>query len=422
MEFVRISLAVALTLIATVLPSMAQNPATTAMDMPAPPSRWHFMQDAVVFGMFNDQGGPRGGDEFKVPNWWMGMASRKVGSSQLTFNTMFSLDPATLDKKGYREIFQVGETADGHPLVDRQHPHDFFMQLAAVWRVPVTARTGFTLAGGPVGEPALGPVAFMHRASAAEIPLAPLSHHTFDSSHIAFGVITAAVDRGPWVVEASAFNGREPDEHRWDFDFGRLDSASARVWFRPRPQWEFQVSSARLTDPEELEPGNLTRTTASGSWFKQRGNDFTALTAAYGVNEAHETKRHAYLLEATHHWRRTSIFTRAEVVDVETSKLLGDSTVSEHDESRTDRVGALMLGAVLDLVTWRGFAGGIGAAVTAYDVPGAFKTTHGSRPVSYQVFFRLRPPAGSMGRMWNMRMSQPMKPAAADPHAGHQMD
>ena len=187
---------------------------------------WHVMQDAVVYGLFNHQGGPRGGDELRVPNWWMGMFERKVGSSNLTINTMLSLDPLTVGKKGYRELFQVGEAFEGKPLIDYQHPHDVFMQLALVWRMPIGTHTGFTLAGGPSAEPALGPVAFMHRASAMENPMSPLAHHTLDSTHIAFGVVTAAVDHGPWMIEASAFNGREPDEDRWDFDFGPLDSFS----------------------------------------------------------------------------------------------------------------------------------------------------------------------------------------------------
>ena len=167
--------------------SADQNPQPMVMAMPMTMSAsgWHFMQDAVVFAMFNRQGGPRGGDEYTAPNWWMGMLSRGLGPSQLTVNTMFSLDPAALSIDGYREIFQVGETLNDEPLIDRQHPHDFFMQLAAVWRIPMGSRAGFTVAGGPSGEPALGPVAFMHRASASENPMAPLSHHTFDSSHIA---------------------------------------------------------------------------------------------------------------------------------------------------------------------------------------------------------------------------------------------
>src|SRR6185503_4094560 len=134
----------------------------------------------------------------------------------------------------------------------------------------ITASTGLTLAGGPAGEPALGPVAFMHRASAMDNPTAPLGHHLFDSTHVAFGVVTAAVDRGPFVVEASVFNGREPDQDRWNIDFGRLDSFSGRVWFKPNAEWEFQASSGHLTEPEELEPGqDVTRTTLSGSWTRR---------------------------------------------------------------------------------------------------------------------------------------------------------
>src|SRR6202011_362541 len=141
---------------------------------------WQFVQDGIVFAEFNHQGGPRGGNEFVVPNWWMGTATRETSRGRLTFTSMLSLDPATVGKAGYREIFQAGEALNGRPLIDRQHPHDLFMQLAAVWRVPMNTSTGLTLAGAPVGEPALGPVAFMHRASSADNPTAPLSHHQLD--------------------------------------------------------------------------------------------------------------------------------------------------------------------------------------------------------------------------------------------------
>src|SRR2546425_12077539 len=120
-------------------------------------SGWQFMQDGIVFAEFNHQGGPRGGDEFVVPNWWMGMANRDFSLGRLTLTSMFSLDPATVGKDGYREIFQAGEALDGRPLIDRQHPHDLFMQLGAVWRMPVAASTGIPLAGGPAGAPPLGP-------------------------------------------------------------------------------------------------------------------------------------------------------------------------------------------------------------------------------------------------------------------------
>ena len=378
------------------------------------PSPWQFMHDGAVFGVFNHQGGPRGTDEFRVPNWWMGMASRPVGPSQLTFNVMLSLDPATAGKSGYAELFQVGEALNGRPLVDRQHPHDFMMQLAAVWRIPIGSTTGLTIAGGPAGEPALGPVAFMHRASAAEFPFATLSHHTFDSTHIAYGVVTAAIDSGPFVVEASLFNGREPDEHRWDLDFGALDSASARVWFRPTDRWEFQASSGHLMDPEELSPGNVQRTTASASWLDRSDPDFSAVTIGYGVNSTGHGTRHAVFAEGTRHVGRNSTFFRTEVLQVETHALLGDADPLGHDENKKDVVGAVTLGAVRNILGWRGFEGGLGAAVTVYAVPAVLQPSHGRHPVSFQLFFRLRPPAGDAGRMWNMRMAQPM--------VGHTMD
>jgi hypothetical protein len=374
---------------------------------------WQFMQDGVVFAEFNHQGSPRGGNEFVAPNWWMGMATRKTARGQLTLTGMLSLDPATVGKDGYREIFQAGEALNGRPLIDRQHPHDLFMQLGAVWRMPVSESTGFTLAGGPVGEPALGPVAFMHRASAADNPAAPLSHHTFDSTHIAFGVVTAAVDHGPFVIEGSVFNGREPDENRWDFDFGRLDSFSGRVWYKPNDEWEFQASSGRLKSPEELEPGNIVRSTASASWTRRNGAAMSSVTAGYGRNDTDHSAQNAVFVEGSRHADMNTFYGRFEARQVETALLQTDEVIAGPAADVHDPVLAFTVGGVRNVLAWRGFEGGIGADVTFYGVPSTLQPMYSAHPVSFHVFFRLRPPAGSMGRMSNMRMSQPM--------AGHQM-
>jgi hypothetical protein len=377
--------------------------------MPMPADGWTFMQDAIVFAEFNHQGGPRGGSEFVAPNWWMGMASRTTSRGRLTFTSMLSLDPATVSVDGYRELFQAGEAIDGRPLIDRQHPHDLFMQLAAVWRMPVGDSAGFTIAGAPVGEPALGPVAFMHRASAIDNPTAPLGHHTFDSTHIAFGVVTAALDRGPWTLEASLFNGREPDQHRWDFDFGRLDSFSGRVWFRPATEWELQVSSGRLKSPEELEPGHdIVRTTASASWTRKNGGTISSVTTAFGRNNTDHGNRNAFFTEGARHEGRNTIYGRFEAVQSETGILQSGAIVDDTDADRKDAILAFTLGGVRDVLAWHGFEGGFGADVTFYRVPASLEPVYSSHPVSFHVFFRLRPPAGAMGRMWNMRMSQPM--------------
>jgi hypothetical protein len=398
---------VLLTLVTSCRVGFAQAHEHMSMPMSESSPGWQFMQDGIIFAELNHQGGPRGGTEFVAPNWWMGMASRDTSHGRFTFTGMFSLDPATVGRDGYRQLFQSGEALDGKPLIDRQHPHDLFMQLGAVWRIPIGASTGLTIAGGPVGEPALGPVAFMHRASAADNPAAPLTHHLLDSSHIAFGVITVAVDRGPLVVEGSIFNGREPDDNRWDFDFGPLDSFSGRVWYRPTSTWEFQASSARLKDPEALEPGNIIRSTGSAQWTRQHGDDISSVTIAYGRNDTDGGARNGVLLEGARLKGTTTLYGRLEVLQVETTLLLTGEIPADHESAR-DPVTALTVGATRSVMRIHGFDGAVGGDVTFYAPAAALREAYSSSPVSVHVFFRLRPPTGGMGRMWNMRMSQPM--------------
>ena len=377
---------------------------------------WHLMQDGVAFLTFNHQGGPRGGDEFVSQNWWMGMAQRPVKQGTLTFNLMLSLDPATVTNDGYREIFQAGEALDGQPLIDRQHPHDFLMQAAVVWRTPLARDFSLTLAGAPVGEPALGPVAFMHRSSAFENPTAPLSHHTLDSTHIAMGVLTAGVDRGPWQVEGSLFRGREPDDNRWDLmDPGALDSWSVRGWYRPNSEWTFQASHGFLNDPEELEPGDVRRTTASASWRRVRGHGWTSATVAYGRNDKQDFDYNAFLAESTHTFGSNTVYGRFEAPQVETNLLrFGEHAGHDHGlgapvfTAPPSVVKAFTLGAVRTVGRWSGWDVGAGGDVTFYGVPTPLQPTHGEHPVSFHLFVRVRPPA-PMGRMTDATMTRMMR-------------
>jgi len=266
---------------------------------------------------------------------------------------------------GYGELFQVGETCNGRPLADRQHPHDLTAQLAAVRHVPVTNRTSLTFAGGPVGEPALGPVAFMHRPSAAEIQVAPLSHHTFDSTHIAMGVATVAVDRTPLIVEASVFNGKEPNENRWNLmDRGPWDSWSARVWYRPSSGWQFQVSTGHLVAPEALEPGNIQRTTVSGAWFRPRENGFTAMTAGYGRNDKTHDTLSAMFLEGTRRTGRNAIYGRFEALQVETDILASGTIPAVRHGLPIQAVVAVTGGGFRDFAHIVGFELGLTVPIT----------------------------------------------------------
>jgi hypothetical protein len=389
----------------------AQAPDQLPHDHAAMQRSWMLMQDGVVFTTVNHQGGPRGGDELAVQNWWMGMGERTIGGGRLRIALMFSLEPATLGKDGYRELFQSGETLNDFPLIDRQHPHDFLMQASVSYRMPVGRGFSLTVTGAPVGEPALGPVAFMHRSSAFENPTAPLSHHTLDSTHITMNVLTAGVDRGPWQVEASAFHGAEPDENRWDLDPGTLDSWSVRGWYRPTNAWTFQVSHGYLTNPEASETGDIRRTTASASWLRKSGDHgSTAATIAYGRNNEVGGDFNAFIGEVTHTRDRAhpiSLYSRFESLQVEDDLLrfgvhgfTGGGRkrhVPETGEGR-DWLTALTIGGVQTLGRPWGLDLGAGADVTFYVVPQVLQPLYESSPTSFHVFFRLRPPS-PMGRM-----------------------
>ena len=377
---------------------------------------WHVMQDGIAFLTFNQQGGPRGGREVQSQNWWMGMATHPAGGGQLSFNLMLSLEPWTTGRDGYREIFQAGEALDHVAVIDRQHPHDFLMQAAVVWRRPLVRGYTLTVAGAPVGEPALGPVAFMHRSSAAEFATAPLAHHTLDSTHIAMGVATAGVERGPWQVEASLFHGHEPDDDRWDLmDAGRLDSWSARGWYRPSPSWSFQISHGLLNEPETLESGDIRRTTASGSWTHRRPSRSDAITLAYGRNNNEGADFSAVLAESTHTFGRNTFYGRFEAVQVETDLLRfgihafvgGKKAHVPDDVGRVDVVRAFTVGAVRSVARWSDWDFAAGGDLTAYGVPSVLKPTHGNHPLSVHIFFRVRPP--SRERMSDVTMTRMMR-------------
>ncbi|HVF67816.1 MAG TPA: hypothetical protein VM914_09145, partial [Pyrinomonadaceae bacterium] len=211
----------------------------------------------------NSQGGPRGVTKFESQNWLMPMAFRRVGRGTLQLRGMFSAEPLTFSGAGSPQLFQAGEVYKGRALVDFQHPHDLFMELSATYTLPVGERgTWYAYVGFP-GEPALGPVAFMHRASASENPTAPLAHHLQDSTHISYGVFTTGFTYRWLKLEGSLFNGREPDERRYNLEFNPWNSRSFRVTVAPNENWAVQYSYGLLKNPEQLEQGDVRRQTAS---------------------------------------------------------------------------------------------------------------------------------------------------------------
>jgi len=280
-------------------------------DMAMP--QWRWMTMGIVRLVYNRQGGPSGDDAFESTNWSMIMGQRDVGRGRLTLMAMNSAEPATLASGGSPQLFQTGETLHGRPLVDRQHPHDLFMNLSATYRVPLGSESAWWAQAALRGEPALGPTAYMHRASAGENPAAILGHHLQDSTHITDTVFTVGAGWHWLTVEASAFHGAEPDEDRWDIDPGAPDSVSARVKVSLPSGWSGQVSHGFLKHPEALVPGNLRRTTASVH-YGESGDRPLAGSFVWGHNSEDHGSSDSFLLEGA--WQRrkdwTSIRSRRE--------------------------------------------------------------------------------------------------------------
>lgn len=354
---------------------------------------WQLMAHGNVFLTYNRQGGPRGDRGLESMNWIMLMQERRLGAGHVELRQMFSFEPWTQRRGGFPQIFQAGETFQGEFLVDRQHPHDLFGELAARYSVSLNERASWYVYGGAVGEPALGPVAFMHRTSGFELPAAPLGHHLQDSTHIAFGVITTGFDVGRLRVEGSLFNGREPDEVRHDFDFARLDSWSFRGAFRPTADWALQYSYGYLNEPEAHEPGDIRRQTASVTYNRALHQGNWATSFVYGTNfKLHEQHRqHSFLVESTVNFRRRNyVYSRVEALDRE-ELFAHDPAVDLHDV----RIGAYTFGGVRDLVHEERLQLGLGADVTFYSKPAELDPIYGRNPVSFRVFLRLRPGLGT---------------------------
>lgn len=408
----------------TLMTGMTPRDPMGGMVMPG----WHLMDMGVARLSWDRQGGPSGKAVLESSNWNMVHAQHDLWGGRLSLMMMNSLEPATMTRRGSPQLFQEGETLDRQPLIDVQHPHDFFMNLSATYRRPLgdadAADAGFWVQYAPVGEPALGPPAFMHRASSGENPTAPLGHHGQDSTHITFGVVTAGIG-WRWIsLEGSAFHGREPDENRWDFETGKLDSASARVKLSLGRAWSAQVSHGSVHDPDLLYPGVIHRTTASihyGAdgdrpaavsliWGRDQDGGRGAPSTALGIvalPEGAATRglfaiRHPnaprgytdyWLLEGAYQiTARDQLYGRGEYLDRNFQLLFLKQNALPGQPIGTNvvRIKAATLGYLRNFELFEGLNTGVGADITAYRFSQFLNAVYGSSPLSTHVFVRLR--------------------------------
>ena len=383
---------------------------------------WDLMLHGVAFAQLDAQSSERGDRQLNSVNWGMIMGGHDLAGGRIHLRTMVSAEPLTVGSRGYPLLLQSGETYRGQSLHDRQHPHDLFMELSAIYDREIAPGVAMQLYVAPAGEPAIGPVAFPHRPSAANNPLAPIGHHWQDATHISFGVVTAALYTRTVKVEGSIFNGREPDEIRTNLDYHgrRLDSYAGRVTINLNPHVSLSGSYAYLDSPEALDPDeSMRRISASilyGNALGATGNWSGAIV--YGANETTSESRlsQSVLGEANFELdAHNTLFGRAEAVTKSRADLavpviattppslgLGRALLA----SAPDRfdVGELTAGYVREIASVASGSLGLGVASTVNIVPASIESLYGSRfPLGATLFVRIRP-----GRMHGMPMSMRM--------------
>jgi hypothetical protein len=354
---------------------------------------WTLMAHENVFVQFLKESGDRGDSQFGSINWVMGMAERSVRSARLSVRGMLSAEAWTIRGCGYPDLLASGEQCRAEAIHDRQHPHDLPMEVSVRYDAPLRGTVRWQLYGGPAAEPALGPVAYPHRVSAMPNPIAPISHHWLDSTHVSFGVATGGVYGARWKAEASVFNGREPDDERKDFDFGALDSFAGRIWFLPNANVALQVSAAHLNEAETGDAGgprqDVNRVTASATFHHMAGDTVSASTFAWGRNAEAADATNALLAETSVAFHDRDVwFGRLELAQ----KTPHDLEVPHTRERFT--VSKVQGGYTRYARLTTSFNAGIGAAVSAAIVPGDLARAYGGRvSPGIAVFLTLRPAA-----------------------------
>lgn len=357
--------------------------------------KWMYMFHGSLFIRYNNQDitneGNRGGEKFDAPNWIMAMGQRKIGKRGLFhFSSMFSLDPLTVGGEGYPLLFQTGETYNGKPLVDSQHPHDLFDELSVAYTHMISKDFDITGYLAYPGEPALGPTAFMHRISSFNNPDAPLSHHWQDATHITYGVATLGLRYKKFKLEGSSFTGREPDEDRYNFDTPRFDSYSFRLSFNPTENFSLQASHAFTKSPETLEPEkNITKHSVSILHSVILGEKKHLSSALiWGANQTGNKLSHSALLESNLQMNKTAVYGRYELVQKEGKDLQIPQT-NGNDEIFL--VKMLTIGASYNFLTVANTNLRAGLQGSIYTSDEKLNSYYGKNPMALELYLHIVP-------------------------------
>ena len=195
---------------------------------------WTLMAHGVLNLVYDHQSGPRGDDKAFACGMLMGMAQRPLGNGTLQFKAMVSPDPL-MGPSGYPLLLASGETANGRRPADRPPASARLLHgavgLGLAEHRPEEQRLSLCRPAGRAGVRAAG----LHAPrgdhgfarGADQPPLAGLHAHQLRRGRPA-GLVLDRVK-----LEVSRFNGREPDQHRWNIETGPLEFDRRSAFVEP---------------------------------------------------------------------------------------------------------------------------------------------------------------------------------------------
>ncbi len=338
--------------------------------------------------------GARGRTDFSGPNMFMSDLGTSLGDTQyLNLDLMLTTDLWLVPKAGTPELLQIGETqANGQPFIDAQHPHSspiMGLTLSDTIAIDSDDKSNLKLFVAPRGESTDGPIAFMHRITGMVNPDVPLGHHVGqDVGHISSTVIGESLKLGGFHLEASTFNGTEPDPTQVNLPIATPNSYAFRAIQEISPEAMAMASYASVNDPE---PGIVHENRYSTSFYTHLplSGDWTwHNTLVYGgiTNMDHAAFLNSTLEEFALMTRKMALFGRVEILQ-RTPNELAIPGLSNPNTGQW--VAALTLGYTHRVAYWDGWELRAGASVTNDQLPSDYQPTYSGNPFTYKVFFQL---------------------------------
>ena len=349
---------------------------------------WGLLVHGNVYTGYDYYNSKRGGKRFMGRNTLMGSVFRTFEKSEVLFRLAMSFEPLTIGPKGYPQVLQTGQTANGERIHDKQYALDFFREFAAMYSWEVTKNWAGTVYAALAGEPALGPVTFTQRVSASADPLAPLGFQAQEASHASFGVITVGAHTRTLKLEASWFNGEVPGDHRFTLALRKPDSYSLRINWNPGSHWSGQVSYGFLERPVPSDPRHQHRVSSSMSYTNWTASDagFAATLSFAERIDTNLDSSAALMLET--YWNidgHHAVFGRAELSQKTARELVLEGGGELY------AIGSLAGGYIYYLGPFITLSPGLGARVSINPMENDLKRDYGTQcALGGMIFAQLR--------------------------------